>query len=454
MAPSQSLSLAAAAFLLAGCARPSDGKIHLSYWEKWSGSEEAAIEQTIEQFNRSQDRIVVDYLSVGDTTQKTLLATAGGDPPDIAGLYLADVCSFADRNALMPLDGFMRADGAAPGQFLTRYARAYAGLGSYKGTVWALPSTSTTCALYWNKELFRQAGLDPEHPPRTLAEMNAMSAKLTVRDSVGNLKRIGYLPQQPVGFIWAFPDWFGGQIFDGTNVTIGTNPANLRAFHWMTSFSQYYGIDNINRLASSFGPLSSTDDPFNSGRVAMVFDGAWRDHFIRKFAPGLNYGVGGWPAAQPGVNDFTVADADMLVIPRGCKHPREAWAFLRFLSTPNPSAESFAELRGDELLCFLQEKPSPFAQWSPYFTAHNPNPNVAIFGRLAESPHAISLPKMGLFEEYDAEINAELDKMRLGLETPEQALRDCQVRMQKSWAWERESQARRAAPNAQASSAP
>ena len=455
MAPFQSLSLAAgiaAAFLLAGCAEPSDGKIHLSYWEKWSGSEEDAAERTVEQFNRSQDRIVVDYLSVGDVNQKTLLATAGGDPPDIAGIYLFNICSFADRNALMPLDDFMRADGSTPEQFVGHYAPAYTAAGSYRGRVWAVPSTPTTFALFWNKDLFRAAGLDPNQPPRTLAEMDAMSAKLTVRDRAGNLQRVGFLPQLSNGLIWAFPQWFGGQIFDGTNVTIGTNPANLRGYQWVAGFSRAYGLDNINRLTGSFGAISSTDDPFNSGRVAMIFDGVWRDFYIRHFAPGMSYGVAGWPAAQPGVNDFATADSDMLAIPRGCKHPKEAWEFLRYISTPNLAAQSFDQLRGDELLCFLQEKPSPFVQWSPYFASHHPNPNVAIFRRLAESPHTITFPQMGIFEEYLSEMITAFDKVRLGLETPEKALQDCQVRMQDSWTWERESQARRKGQTAQASS--
>jgi ABC-type glycerol-3-phosphate transport system substrate-binding protein len=453
MAPFKFLSfgaVVAAALLLAGCAKPSDGKIHLSYWEKWSGAEEDAMEQTVAQFNRSQDRIVVDYLAVGDSNQKTLLATAGGDPPDIAGVYLVNVCSFADRNALVPLDDFMRADGTPPDQFLTRYAKGYVALGSYQGKIWGVPSTPTTCALFWNKELFRKAGLDPNQPPRTLEEMNAMSAKLTVRDSTGALKQAGYLPQLSGGWLWAFPLWFGGQIFDGTNVTIGTDPAALRAYQWMGSFSQAYGIDNIRRLTSSFGSLASPDDPFNSGRVAMIFDGSWRGHYIKQFAPGLEYGVAGWPAAQPGVNDFTIADADMLVMPRGCKHPREAWEFLRFVSTPNYAAQSLDELRGDELLCYLQEKPSPFAQWSPYFASHHPNPDVATFRRLAESPHAVSLPKMGIFEEYQSELGTAFDEVRLGLATPEEALQNCQARMQASWAWDRESQARREAQTAQA----
>jgi ABC-type glycerol-3-phosphate transport system substrate-binding protein len=446
MAPLPFLSRAgvvAVALLLAGCAKPSDGKIHLSYWEKWSGAEEDSMERAIAQFNRSQDRIVVDYLSVGETSEKTLLATAGGDPPDIAGLYLYNICSFAERNALLPLDDFMREDGTTPEQFLARYAPAYAGVGTYLGKTWGLPSTPTTYALYWNKDLFRAAGLDPEQPPRTLAEMNAMAARLTVRDGAGNLKQVGFLPQQAAGFVWAVPEWFGGQLFDGTHVTIGTNPANLRGYQWLGSFSQAYGIDNIQRLAASFGTLATADDSFNSGRVAMIFDGAWRDHYIRQFAPGLKYGAAAWPAAQPGVNDFTMAEPDMLVIPRGCKHPREAWEFLRFIATPNLAAQSFDELSGGELLCYLQEKPSPLTQWSPFFAAHHPNPNVAIFRKLAQSPHAVSVPKMGIFEEYSRELYSAFDEVRLGLETPEEALQKCQASVAASWAWQQESLARR-----------
>ena len=63
------------------------------------------------------------------------------------------------------------------------------------GDVWAVPSTPTTTAFYWNKDLFRAAGLDPEKPPRTLAELVAMSKKLTLRDAAGNLTQVGFLPQ-------------------------------------------------------------------------------------------------------------------------------------------------------------------------------------------------------------------------------------------------------------------
>jgi multiple sugar transport system substrate-binding protein len=446
MLPLKSLSLGIGVFMAAlatGFANPPDGKIHLSYWEKWTGAEENAMQQVVDQFNHSQDRIVVDFLSVGQVEQKTILATAGGDPPDISGIYLANICSFADRNALMPLDGFIRDDGTTPDQFLSRYAKAYADMGSYQGKVWGVPSTPTTSALFWNKDLFRAAGLDPEKPPRTVAELVSMSEKLTLRDASGNLKQVGFLPQASGGVVWAFPQWFGGKLFDGKNVTIGTDPANLKAFRWLADFSKSYGLKNVRRLTSSFGSLASPEDPFMSGRVAIMFDGVWRNHFIQQFAPGMKYGVAEWPEAQPGIGDFTVADSDMLVIPRGARHPREAWAFLRYVSSPNLSAQRLEDLRGVELVCFLQEKASPLTQWSPYFEAHNPNPDIKTFRRLAESPHAIHAPTMGIWEEYQRELNTAFDEVRLELESPEEALRQCQVRVQGSWTWHCESLARR-----------
>jgi len=436
-------ALIIAAGLASGFADPPDGKIHVSYWEKWSGAEEDAMQQVVDEFNHSQNRIVVDFLSVGDIEQKTIMATAGGDPPDIAGLYVTNICSFADRDALMPLDPFIQEDGSTSDQFLSRYAKAYADMGSYQGKVWAVPSTPTTVALFWNKELFRAAGLDPEKPPRTLMELDSRSAKLTRRDSSGNLVQVGFLPQASGGWTWAFPQWFGGELFDGKNVTLGTNPANLAAFRWMADSTKQHGLVAVRRLTSSFGSLASAQDPFMSGQVAMVFDGVYRSHFIRQFAPGLKYGVADWPEAQSGIHDFTVAEADMLAIPRGARHPREAWEFLRYLSSPHLSAERREELQGVELLCFLQEKGSPLVRWSPYFEANNPNPDLKIFRQLAESPHAIVPPKMGIWGQYQRELYTAFDQVRLELESPEEALQHGQARLEESWQWECESLARR-----------
>jgi ABC-type glycerol-3-phosphate transport system substrate-binding protein len=422
---------------------PSDDKIHITYWEKWSGAEEIAMEEVIDEFNRSQNRIVVDFLSVGQIEEKTLLSTAGGNPPDLSGVYTTDVCAFADRDALTPLSPLIRADGSTPDQFLSRYARAYAGLGTYEGETWAVPTTPTTLAMLWNKDDFRAAGLDPERPPRTLAELDQMADKLTIRDARGNLKQVGFLPQVASGWIWALPMWFGGQIFDGKNITIGTDPAALKSFQWMHTYTTKYGVENIRRFVSTFGSISTPNDPFMTGKVAIIFDGVWRCNFIDQFAPGLSYGVAPMPQVVPGVDDFTVVDADMLVIPRGAKHPREAWEFIKYLSSPNLAAQSIDELSGLERLCYVQKKPSPLVQWSPFFTTHHPNPDIAVYRQLAGSTHSVGDPQMGIWDEYDRNINVAFDKMRLDLASPQQALQDCQDRMENSWQWHRESLALR-----------
>src|SRR4051812_7736169 len=92
--------------LFAGCGPHRDGKVHVTYWEKWTGAEAAAMQAVVDQFNQSQNRIVVDFLSMSAVDRKTIVATAGGDPPDVAGLWLNNVYSLADRDALTPLEDF------------------------------------------------------------------------------------------------------------------------------------------------------------------------------------------------------------------------------------------------------------------------------------------------------------------------------------------------------------
>ena len=434
------LALTALAALLAlGCREPRDSRIHISYWEKWGGSEGEAMQRTVDQFNRSQDRIVVEYLSTSQVNRKTLIATAGGDPPDVAGVWANDVYSFADREALLPLDDLIRADGQTPDEWLGRYYAVYADMTLYRGRVWAAISTPSTCALHWNKTLFREAGLDPERPPRTLAELDAFAEKLTKRDRAGQILQLGFLPQEPGWFAWAFPQWFGGRLWDGTNIVFSATPENLASYQWVAGYTHRLGIEAVRAFTAGFGNFSSPQNPFMSGKVAMVFQGVWMNNYLRQYAPGLDYGVAPWPAAKPGLDDFTVADADVLVIPRGARHPKEAWEFIRFVTSANPRATRFEELRGMELLCYLQEKNSPLREWSPFFAERHPHPHIALFRRLADSPHAVHIPKIGIWEEYSRETSQVFETVRLLVKPPEAAMDFCQRRVAASWAMHRRS---------------
>lgn len=429
------MALLLAVHLLCGCEKPTDGKIHITYWEKWTGAEGEAMQKVVDAFNRSQDRIVVDYLSVSNVDRKTVVAAAGGDPPDVAGLWNYTVYSFADEKALTPFDDFIRKDGYTPDQWLSRYYPIYGNMCRYRGNVWALPSSPTTIALHWNKQLFREAGLDPERPPRTIAELDAYDKKLLKRDASGAIIQVGFLPQEPGWWSWAFPQWFGGSLWDGQHITAGTDPRNAVALDWVQSFTRDLGLPTVQAFTAGFGGFGSPQTAFFSGKVAMVFQGVWLNTYIKQFAPGMDYGVAPWPVAMPGLDNFTVADADVLTIPRGAKHPAEAWEFIKYVNSTNPDARSREELVGMELLCFLHERNSPIKQWSPYFEQHHPHPYVKVFRALAESPHAIQTPKMGIWQQYSGEIGNAIDNVRTMRATPEEALGFCQRRMSEAWAW-------------------
>jgi ABC-type glycerol-3-phosphate transport system substrate-binding protein len=426
-----SVLLAAGSAARAGEETP---RVHVTYWEKWVSFEGQAMQEVIDAFNRSQDRITVDYYATSLVDRKTLIATAGGDPPDIAGLNAQNVAPFADAEVLQPLDGFVREDGFTDRQWLDRYYPVYAQICTHGGRIYAGISTPAVMALYWNKTLFREAGLDPDRPPRTLAEFNEYSRRLTRRDpATGRLLQVGFLPQDPGWWPWIFCRWFGGSLFDGRRITFATDPRNVAAFDWIQSFTREYGLENVKLLSSEFGPWASPSAPFFTGKTAMVFQGVFYDNYIHQYKPGLDYGVGPWPEAVPGVRDFAMAEADVLTIPVGARHPREAWAFIRYVNTCNPAAQSRGDLSGSELLNYLQVKVSPLRVWSPFFAEHNPHPHIDIMRRLAASPDVACIPDLGIWQEYYREVISAFDRVRLLDATPAEALGYSQARLEKSW---------------------
>jgi len=439
--------LAAMAALLGGGCRdrggPSpDGKIHVIYWEKWTGPEGRSVRAVADAFNRSQDRIVVDVLTVSPIDRKTLVSTAGGDPPDIAGLWAYNLASFADAGALTPFDEFMRADGTTPDEWQSRYYPVYQRITRHNNTVYAAVCTPAMITLHWNKQLFREAGLDPERPPRTVQELDEYARKLTKRDPrTGEITQMGFLPQEPGWWPWVFCRWFGGELFDGKNITFATDPRNVAAMRWVASYTKDYGLDAVTKFASGFaGQFASPQAGFFTGKVAMVFQGVWYNAYIREYKPGLDYGVApAWPSAVDGVDDFAMAESDVLVIPRGAKHPREAWEFINYVSSSNPRAQTREELRGMEVLCYIQEKNSPLREWSPFFADHHPHPQIGIFRRLSASPHAVFTPDIGIWTEYQREVLDAFAKIRLLIATPEEAMGDVQRRLDQSWARHRRS---------------
>ena len=412
--------LGVAALALSSC-QPRDrheDRIVVRYWEKWNGIEGDAIQAAVDDFNAGQNRIWVERVTISQIHRKLMLATSGGVPPDLAGLFSTNVPVFVENNALVPLDGFV----AQAGPRREDYIDIFWQLGCHRDHVFALTSMPSVSALAWNKKMFRAAGLDPEQPPRSIAELEAFNEKLLRRRPDGSIEQIGHLPNDP---FWVAPRWglwFGARFWDGQDTVRADAPEMRAAFRWMQSYPARFGAQNLLALRDGFGSFASPQNPFLSGRIAMTNQGPWIYNFIKNYAaPDFEWGVAAFPSVDPErLPNVTFADSDVLVIPVGAKHPREAFEFMRYLTTQGPM----------EKFCLGQKKFSPLRRVSEDFYRQHPDPYVRKFAELANSPNALSMPAITTWAEYNDALTDASGRVLAGSADAETALATVQHREQ------------------------
>jgi multiple sugar transport system substrate-binding protein len=411
-------------------------EIHITYWEKWTGFEGEAARATAELFNSKKFKnakgqtIVCKYLPVTAVDRKCLLSIAGGSPPDVAGLWLSNMYVFAEMGALTWLDEFIQRDGVAMDDYIDIY-RGQCQFKTVDGVerIWCLPTTPATVALHWNKDMFRAAGLDPERPPQSLAELKEYAEKMTIRDENGKFLQFGFLPVEPGWWNWAWGYYFGGKLNVGHDRITADDPKNIEAFNWLCDFAGESKSDREAKMSfkQGFGTFDSPQNAFMSGKVAMVQQGVWMANFIRFNNPGLKWGCAPFPSAfDNGGQPVTIADMDTVTIPFGCRHPEEAWTFLKFIQ----SQEGVEYMCGSADNNGGQGKFSPRKDTSPDFIERHTHPFLKVFIDMAKSANASSTPRLLVIDEYRNELSAAFEKAWLGLMTPAQALTAVQERMQ------------------------
>lgn len=406
---------------LTGCSKPDptrDGRVVITYWEKWGGFERAAMKAVVDDFNASQNRIHVDFIQISQIDRKLMLATAGGNPPDVAGLWSWAMPVFAENNALTPLDKRVANTGIQRADYIDIYWR----LCSHRGHLFGLPSTPASIALHWNKKLFRAAGLDPERPPRSIAELEEFNDKLTQRNPDGTIKVLGHHPDEPGWWNASWGCFFGGTHWDGGEKITANSPGNLAAFEWMATYPRRFGVANLLSFKDGFGNFASPQNAFFTGRVAMVLQGVWMYNFIQSYAPkDFEWGAAPFPTVDPTkYPNVTIAETDELVIPRGAKHADEAFEFIRYVNSQ----------KSMEKLCMGQRKFSPLRACSPEFIRDHPNPYIQVFIDLAKSPNAVSPPQITTWTEYRKDMANAVGRVLTQKATPDAALADVQARQQ------------------------
>ena len=140
-----------------GQAAESGEVVELTMWGGWSGDQIAQLEEQLEGFNSSQDRIRITYMAQDTMEQKLLTAIASNEVPDIVLWDRFNTSVYAPKGALMPLDEYVERDGVDLGQF---YEPAVEELQS-GDALYGIPLTVDTRVIFYNKDLLEEAGVDP-----------------------------------------------------------------------------------------------------------------------------------------------------------------------------------------------------------------------------------------------------------------------------------------------------
>ena len=264
--------------------------VEITYWQYFLKEKEAVVNELIAEFEKENPGIKVKHETFPYANYGTKVASSvpAGVGPDVINLFYGWLPQYLKGGYLQPLPekDFPAAEVEKDFFDLVQAAKV-------DGKYYALPTAVRSLALFYNKDLFSKAGLDPTKPPATLQEYLDYSLKMTERDGKGNIVVAGSAVH-PAGqgqhFIREvlFRQW-GVSPYSPDNKKVAYNtPAGAEAFQWY--------LDLITKHKVGF-PGFMTDDvtAFRSGKAAMNIDGSFRLAALSAQA-GLNYGVAELPA--------------------------------------------------------------------------------------------------------------------------------------------------------------
>lgn len=295
---------AAGALALSGCAgqgqeqadEPAEqsGLVTVSFWNGFTGPDRAAVEGLVEQYNESQSKVRVEMeISPWDVFfQKLLPSISSGKGPDLMGMDAAQLPQYAARGVLRPLDDYYE----DPATEADQLAGAAVDATTWEGTRFGVPMNFTTLLLYWNKDMFKAAGLDPEAPPTNWDEFESMAKQLTM-DSNGDGKPEQYglaIADHATIAMWPILLWGngGGVVSDDGKTSLLGRPETIGAME------RWGSLVRENKIAPIGLSGADADKLFQSKKAAMEIVGPWMTTGFTD--AGIDFGLAAPPAGPAG----------------------------------------------------------------------------------------------------------------------------------------------------------
>lgn len=353
----RALSLGATAIavlFLSGAAAVAQDKT-VVFWNNWDGSRAEQLRTVLDSFEAAHPGIKVENVTLtsSTTTQRMLAAVASGEVPDLYMTGSNDVSQWASLGALMPLDDYVARDNLdLDGIF---YASSIEG-SRYNGDLIQLPfKIPTSLAVWYNRSLFTEAGLDPDNPPKTWQELEAAAMALTKREGdVITQHGFNVCINCTTAAENAFNEWLsrnGGNLLtaDAKDVAFD-NERGIETLRWMVDFSNRTSGSWSNAVEQYGSTFAEVRPSFYAGKVAMIMDGPFLYNIMKAEAPDMLDDIGVFVAPINGANPdakqrYLGYGVPGYGIPTGAKAPDEAWELLKFIAGEMDGACAFFQMQ-------------------------------------------------------------------------------------------------------------
>jgi multiple sugar transport system substrate-binding protein len=325
----------ALSMILTSCKSASTKKVVINFWHMNSQAAEGAPMQAIaDAYTKLHPNVTINF--VWDATlDKALAAITANNAPDLIQTWGPQfVGSWAYTGALEPLDGYFKQGGFDVNDILPGLLKSTV----WKGKTYGLPFGTDMSMLYYNADMFKAAGLDPDKPPTTIEDLMTDAEKLTIVQN-GTIKQIGWLPDYGwthVGGDGSITIRYGAPFFHEDGSPAFDDPKWVEVFNFAKWVYDKYGFDNITNLKAGFGGYGTAQDPMCMGQLAMSYDGEWSIASYKKNCPQVNIRVASfpYPSAHADLkNDFEMGGTTV-VMPSKAPNKAEDWKFLAFMMKP------------------------------------------------------------------------------------------------------------------------
>jgi len=288
-------------------------------------------------FEKENPSIKVKPIYAGtyqETIVKALTAHKSGNPPTTSVLLSTDMFTLIDEDAIVPIDDFVKT--ADDKTWLQSFFPAFMLNSQTGGKTWGAPFQRSTVVLYWNKDLFKEAGLDPDKPPANWAEQVAFAQKLTKSDGSGGATQWGI--QVPSS---GFPYW----LFQGFTTQAGgilMNETGNRTFYdkseIVEGLSYWVDLSRKHKVhPTGIVEWGTTPKDFFEKKTAMMWTTTGNLTNVRNNAK-FPFGVAMLPAGKrrgspTGGGNFYISKK----APRA--QQEAAFQFIRWVTTPQRAAQ-------------------------------------------------------------------------------------------------------------------